>query len=300
MKFLFLLLLIPLFAEAQYTAGNYALGNISTYTSALVGRTATGTITGNSKLTIDTTGMGAVLLYYTISAVGGNIYFEKQVVTTWMPVNCFKLDDSDGVLWSYTTPDNGNAGTYGQYRCPVEGAKSFRMRASSLTGTATIEMGTSQGVPVIDGHYGFLFTKAKIQDTNGNDIDATGGAVKSYVVGTGNPCTSPTATLVSITGATSGTNAAQIIALSGSTKIYVCSLSVLGVSGTTPTFSLVQGTGSNCATGQTVVLQAFGTTAAQFYPFPSPVAVGGAGKALCYLDTGTNPVQNYHLTYVQQ
>lgn len=116
----------------------------------------------------------------------------------------------------------------------------------------------------------------------------------------GNPCENPSATLISATGATAGTAAVQIIALSGTTKIYVCSLNVIGVSGTTPTFSLVQGTGSNCATGQTVVQQSWTTAAGTIYAFANPVAVGVSGNALCYLDTGTTPIQKYTLTYVQQ
>lgn len=116
----------------------------------------------------------------------------------------------------------------------------------------------------------------------------------------GNPCQNPSATLVSITGATAGTTAVQIVALSGVTKIYVCSLTVIGVSGTTPTFSLVQGTGSNCVTGQTVLVQSWATTAATIYAFANPVAVSVAGNALCYLDTGTTPIQRYTMTYIQQ
>lgn len=115
----------------------------------------------------------------------------------------------------------------------------------------------------------------------------------------GNPCVNPAVVLVSLTGATSGTTAVQIVALSGTTKIYVCSLTVIGVSGTAPTFSLVQGTGVNCATGQSVVRQSWATTAGTLYHFASPVAVGAAGNAFCYLSGGTLPVQNYQLTYVQ-
>ncbi len=115
-----------------------------------------------------------------------------------------------------------------------------------------------------------------------------------------NPCVSPGATLVSITGATSTTNATQIIALSGTTKIYICALTVIGVSGTTPAFGLVSGTGSNCASSQTTVVQVFGTTANQSYLFAGPVAVTTAGHALCYKDTGTSPIENYQITYVQQ
>lgn len=116
----------------------------------------------------------------------------------------------------------------------------------------------------------------------------------------GNPCQNPNATLVSIPVTTSGTTAAQIVALSGSTKIYICALTVIGQSGTTPTFSLVQGTGTNCATGQTVVVPAFATPANTLFSFAKPVSVGVAGNALCYLQTGTTPVTKAQLTYVQQ
>jgi len=115
----------------------------------------------------------------------------------------------------------------------------------------------------------------------------------------GNPCENPNATLLAVLISTAGTAATQIIAASGSTKIYVCSLNVVGVSGTGPTFSLVYGTGTNCATGQTVFLGAWTTTANTIYPFtkmgPTP-----ASQALCYLDGGTTPIQRVTLSYVQQ
>jgi len=121
---------------------------------------------------------------------------------------------------------------------------------------------------------------------------------QSYMAG--NPCLNSLAPLKSITGATSGTAATQIIALSATQTIYVCSLTVMAVSGTTPTFSLVYGTESNCATGQGTTVAAFSTaTAGQVFTFAWPVAVLPAGNALCYLDSGTTPIQNYQLTYVQ-
>ena len=74
-----------------------------------------------------------------------------------------------------------------------------------------------------------------------------------------NACMNPTSTLASISGVTSGTAAVQIIAASGSTKIYICSMTIISSSGTTPTFSLVYGTGSNCGTGQNTLISAFAT-----------------------------------------
>ncbi len=116
----------------------------------------------------------------------------------------------------------------------------------------------------------------------------------------GNPCVWPEAQLVSITGATTGTAKVQLIALSAGKKIFVCSVSVLGVSGSsTPTFSLVKGTGTACATNTVVVMQSFTTVAATTYAFASPAIVTSAGDELCYLQTGTSPVNNYLINYVQ-
>lgn len=116
----------------------------------------------------------------------------------------------------------------------------------------------------------------------------------------GNPCQNPAAVLNSLSVTTSGITAVQIIALSGVTKIYICSLSVIGQSGTNPTFSLVQGTGTNCVTGQTVVVPAFATPVNTLFPFANPVSAGVAGNALCYLQTGTTPITKVQLTFIQQ
>jgi len=118
--------------------------------------------------------------------------------------------------------------------------------------------------------------------------------------GSTNPCQNPAAILQSTGVTTSGTTAVQIIALSGTLKIYICSLTVINQSGTQPvTFSLVQGTGTNCATGQTVVVPAFATPANTLFAFANPVSAGVAGNALCYLQTGTTPVTKVQITYVQ-
>jgi hypothetical protein len=127
----------------------------------------------------------------------------------------------------------------------------------------------------------------------------TSGYVKTATLGA-NPCVASNATLVSVFGSTSGTSATEIIALSGTTKIHICSMSIVGVSGTTPTFSLVYGTGTNCGTGQTVLLGSWTTAANTVYSFAWNIAIAPAGQALCYLQTGTTPINRYLLTYVRQ
>lgn len=83
----------------------------------------------------------------------------------------------------------------------------------------------------------------------------------------------------------------QIVALSGSTKIRICGF-VLSGNATAGSFAIVEGTGTNCATGQTSMsgtINVLGTTAA-------PVAYGGgntaplitvAGDAVCVTATTT-------------
>ena len=115
-----------------------------------------------------------------------------------------------------------------------------------------------------------------------------------------NACQDPNAILQAVAASTSGTSAVQVIALASGAKVFLCSMNVVGVSGTSPTFSLVYGTGTNCGTGQTTIVGSFGTTANTLYPFNNPFFVTPAGQAICYLDGGTSPVQRLAITYVQR
>lgn len=52
--------------------------------------------------------------------------------------------------------------------------------------------------------------------------------------------------------------------------------------------------------GGVTLIGPFASTAATVFRFESPAAVTPAGQALCYVDAGTTPIQNYNITYVQQ
>lgn len=115
-----------------------------------------------------------------------------------------------------------------------------------------------------------------------------------------NPCANPFSTIASLTGTTSGTSLTQIIALSGTTKIYICSLSVIAGGGTSPTFQLEYGTGTNCASGTTAFTQAIPVVTTSIFVFSNPVGVTTAGQALCYVVGGTStPTAKYQIVYVQ-
>jgi hypothetical protein len=101
------------------------------------------------------------------------------------------------------------------------------------------------------------------------------------------------------------TSITQQIALSGSTKIYVCSLSLIASAATV--FSITGGTGTNCGTPAALI----GTTSAThglslaanggmtLGNGAGTVAVTGAGSELCLVQSGSGDLVG-NLTYVQQ
>ena len=110
----------------------------------------------------------------------------------------------------------------------------------------------------------------------------------------------------SIPFAQNGTASTQLIALSGGTTIYVCSLSIIAAGATT--WALTTGTGSACASGTAAVMGS--TTVANSLSFAAnggltlgnggnTIAKGAAASALCHIN-GTNVYVSGNLTYVQQ
>lgn len=115
------------------------------------------------------------------------------------------------------------------------------------------------------------------------------------------PCQSPAIAKSSASIAIASATTTQIVALSGSTIIYVCGYN-FSITGTLPTYQFEYGTGSNCGTGTTVLSGAFLPivgTLAQYSPTFSAFK-SAAGNALCIVTTGTLPSLQGVLTYVQQ
>jgi hypothetical protein len=116
----------------------------------------------------------------------------------------------------------------------------------------------------------------------------------------GNPCFNPNSTPVTLTGASSGTSATQLIALSAGKQIFLCSVVLTAISGTTPKYTLEYGTGTNCATlAGTFVGPSASATAGNIFSYPNAFIVP-ASDELCYLMSGTTPVFDYAIIYVQQ
>ena len=158
----------------------------------------------------------------------------------------------------------------------------------------------------VASRYG-LNTKSHLYGFNGTTADrirtgigATGTGVLRTVNANNDPC--QTSGIAKSSVVVNVTADAQLVALSGTTIIYVCGFSV-SISGTTPTMRLISGTGSVCATGLT------GRTGA-YIPLTGSMIVGGggaatilataAGEALCMDVEGTSPSVQGYLSYVQQ
>lgn len=96
----------------------------------------------------------------------------------------------------------------------------------------------------------------------------------------------------------------QMVALSGSTVIYVCNLTIQGT-GAAGTVKVVYGTGTACATGTTTLVTpwttAVGTTIPAFIGggASSSVMQTAAGNALCLVMATTSATANYFVSYAQ-
>ncbi len=131
-------------------------------------------------------------------------------------------------------------------------------------------------------------------------------AAGSFVNATaGDPCMFAPKTNLAISQ--NGTSSVQLVALSGATAIYVCSLSLIAAGATT--VALTTGTGTACVTGNAAVIGSTTANIANSMSFAAnggltigsgqgTIAKGAASSELCMI-LGTNVFVSGNLTYVQ-
>ena len=95
----------------------------------------------------------------------------------------------------------------------------------------------------------------------------------------------------------------QLVALSGSTVIYVCNITIQGT-GAAGTAKVVYGTGTTCGTGTTTLVTPWTTAVGTTFSFggggaSSPVMQTAAGNALCLTMATTSATANYFVSYAQ-
>jgi hypothetical protein len=314
-KLLCILLLLGSFGWAQQAVralGSGAVGAAdAAWTSATGGNTAVTLISNSSAFNTI-----MVTLVQGTTITGGVVTFEQSIDnSTWTPVQGVTIGTTTLMGPTYTLVASTNV----SFLLPVN-APYFRIRLSTVitgSGTVTVQH-ASQSLPAVGLLAGTEILAAGANDvgsihvTDGTNVatvkaasTAPAATDKALVVAVSpngsNPCNGPNAALQMVAGQTSGTAAVQLVALSAGLKIYVCNVTIQGISGTaTPTFSLKYGTGTACATGGVTIIGAFTTVASTTYNWPGPAFITPISQALCYNQTATSPVSNYAITYVQQ
>lgn len=111
------------------------------------------------------------------------------------------------------------------------------------------------------------------------------------------PCQANTVAKTSV--ALNHTASAQLVALSGATRIYVCGY-WFSTAGTTPSVRFMYGTGAVCATGLVALTGVQLGTPQMSADSGATQFSTAAGNALCMTVAGTSPSIQGYLTYVQQ
>lgn len=136
------------------------------------GRTVSGSITSGSNLSINTTGMGAVLAQIT-GTWTGSIQFQVSIDnSTWIAASGI-----DVVLLSNQAPVSTSIN--GQFAFNVAGLNFFRLLGGSNTGTATVNLCTSPNTNTITAILANVFSEqagtwtVRNQDASGNNLNST-------------------------------------------------------------------------------------------------------------------------------
>jgi hypothetical protein len=244
----------------------------------------TGVPTANSAVVFNVTGWstGAFSITGTFSAtVNSECTADSSAKQTAGTAQWFSC--------SLLIPAGGSAavGTASAFTAPVESgltstvgltAVRFRIPASSYTsGTATVTANETNNrrLAHITGA-SFAYPPGNVVPKDAVYVGANGGGNLTGLI------QASASVPVNMSSATT----TQLVALSGSTKIYVTSFDV--VAGGTGNFTLEYGTGSNCGTGTTALTGAYNLTAQNGVSKGAglgPVLIVPAGNALCAVDS---------------
>lgn len=116
------------------------------------------------------------------------------------------------------------------------------------------------------------------------------------------PCLAPNEVKQSVAINVSAAATTQLVAISGTTSIYVCGFNFTAATGTAATYLLEYGSSASCGT---VTATLTGAMAGNNSPLISMSAgmqftKSASGNALCLVTGGTSPVAQGYLTYIQR
>lgn len=233
--------------------------------------------TANSQLNIGIGEYALATVTVTGTFTGATIFFEfsDDGGSTWYPNTCTRSD-----IFLQESSEALTDSTNRSWDCGVAAISFFRIRTSAIsTGTINAAM---------------TLSSAQIEPAQTVALTAT------------DPCQSSAIAKQSVVINISTATTTSLVAISGTTSIYVCGFAVtFGSTVTADTIQFEYGTGATCGTGTTVLTGAFNTNGL----LTGSMAFGGAGmtlfktvaaQRLCAVSTvGTGPSIQGVLTFVQ-
>lgn len=270
---------------------NLVSGNITQFGGVNISTGTGASGTGIPRVTISNDSSLAANQSVNVNQFGGTSATAKAASTQSAATDTSLVVQMNPNQPSLTTPWVDNVTQFG-------GVALSTGTGASGTGIPRVTVSNDSQVKVWDGS-----NQATVKAAATNASAASDTSLVVQILAQGNsPCNGFFGgnVFTTVSGTTSGTSATQIVALSAGKKIWVCASLFTSTSGTTPTISLVYGTGSNCATGQTVLMPAMALAATAGTPINIVgTFVTASANALCYLQTGTTPVASYAITYAQ-
>jgi hypothetical protein len=232
--------------------------------------------------------------------IGGQFNTTPTTITSGN-ASPFQLDNAGNLLVNVKA-GGGSGGTSSSFSATFPSTGTAE-GAEYLSSPPTLTTGQMVALQVTSA--GSLHTTVDNANANGQTTaSASSPTVLASDQKVADPCMFQAKTKVAFS-TTSGST--QLVALSGSTKIYVCAVHFISTSA--DSISFTEGTGTACATGATAVSGS--TTAASGMDFPANggMTEGGgvgtvmntsvAGDELCLLQSGTTKIAG-NLEVVQQ
>lgn len=253
-----------------FVTGSAAMGSTSTPQTAGAGSTLDIPVMNYSAATITISGTysGVTIGFDFSDPTAGTNYFQEVCARTDVNI----LESSEVV------PTN----QVRAWQCPVWGAIRFRVRASAYSsGSANINI---------------TLTQAAI------DPSLIVAAAPPVVPGSTDACQDLSQQKSSVAVNISSATTTSLVAISGTTSIYVCGWQLQTVSGTTPTIQFEYGTGAAC-TSPTVLTGTYTGAALQVFTSPSSdtsLLKTPSANGLCLVTGGTTPNVQGFVTFVQQ
>lgn len=228
-----------------------------------------------ATITVSGTYAGSTINFDFSDSTGGGNYFQEVCART--DINLLEVSE--------VLPTN----QVRAWQCPVWGGYRFRVRQSAYTSGAV--------------NVTITLTQAAI------DPSLVVAASITNIAGASDPCSDVSAIKSSATVNISSATTTQLVALSGTTSVYVCGYQLAAGAGTNPSIQFEYGTGASCGTGTTALTGAMATGVTVSTTVAGPVFSAGpdatvlktpSGNALCLVSGGTTPNWQGFISYVQQ